>query len=115
MLSLYAKGQTEDTSIDKFAKFPQGPDKFYEYIKGEVKYPEDARKDSLTGEVHVEFIVGTTGAILPESVKVVKGLSASCDAEAIRVIKAAPKWTAATTKTEAIEQTVTFPVSFVFK
>jgi len=108
-------GQTKDAVVDKFASFPQGADKFFQYIKNEVKYPADAKKDSLTGEVHVEFIVAKSGAIVPESIKIVRGLSASCDAEAIRVIKKAPIWTPASTKTETIDQKITFPVTFVYK
>lgn len=105
----------EKVVAEKFAQFPGGGEKFFEYIKKEVQYPPDARLDSLTGDVHVEFIVGVNGEILPESVKVAKGLSASCDAEAVRVIKKAPKWSAGSSKTAAIEQKVTFPVTFVFK
>jgi periplasmic protein TonB len=105
----------EKVVVEKFAQFPGGGEKFFEYIKKEVQYPPDARKDSLTGDVHVEFVVTSNGEILQESVKVVQGLSSSCDAEALRVIKKAPKWIAGSSKTAAIEQKITFPVSFVFK
>lgn len=110
-----AYGQSTEVAVEKFAQFPDGADKFYEYVKQKVSYPADARKDSLSGVVYVEFIVDANGAILPESVKVVKGLSQSCDAEAVRVIKGAPKWTPAASKTAAIQQWISFPVSFVFE
>ncbi len=110
-----SQAQTTVADVEKYAEFPNGADMFFEYIKKKVQYPDDARKDSLTGDVHVEFIVGVKGDIIPESIKVVKGLSPSCDAEAVRVIKDAPSWNAATSKAAAIEQKITFPVSFVFQ
>lgn len=105
----------EKVVVHKFAEFPDGGDKFFEYIKKEIQYPADAKKDSLTGHVYVEFTVAATGEIQPESIKVVKGLSPSCDAEALRVIKKAPKWTPGATRTAPIEQRITFPISFVYK
>ncbi len=110
--SAYAQ---EKVAVEKFAQFPGGGDKFFEYIKREVQYPPDALKDSLSGEVHVEFIVASNGEILPESVKIVKSLSSSCDAEAIRIIRKAPKWTSGSSKTAAIEQKITFPVVFLIR
>ena len=105
----------EKVVVEKFASFAGGAEKFYEYIAKKIKYPEDAKRDSITGDVHVQFVVSSTGNILPESIKVLKGLSVSCDAEAMRIIKEAPKWIAGSTKTASIEQTITFPVSFIFK
>lgn len=112
-----AYGQ-EKITVEKFAEYPGGAEKFFEFIKREVQYPADARKDSITGDVHVTFIVSATGQILQESIKVVKGLSSSCDAEALRVIRKAPAWNSGkgkepgASKSSDIEQQITFPVSF---
>jgi protein TonB len=110
-----AFSQTIDSEVQSFARYPAGIDNFYEYIRSTVKYPEDAKRDSITGEVHVEFVVGKDGSIINESIKVVKGLSVSCDAEAVRIIRMSPRWEAAKTRREAIEQKITFPVTFVYK
>jgi len=101
--------------IEKFAAFPGGVKKFYQYVQENVKYPADARKDSLNGNVYVEFVVDAQGTIKKESVRLLKGLSPSCDAEALRVIKSAPPWIAATTRAKGVEQTISFPVTFQFK
>lgn len=108
------RGQSRETVVEKFAQFPNGADKFDAYLKNNLKYPADAKKDSINGFVFVRFTVKTNGAIDPNSVIVLKGLSPSCDAEAIRLIRSAPKWNAATSKTAAIDQQITFPVGFVY-
>jgi TonB family protein len=81
-----------------------------------VKYPADAKKDSISGLVYVEFILGEDGVIIPETVKIQQGLTPSCDAEALKVIRNAPKWKAGAAKTGvAIKQKISFPVEFVFQ
>ena len=111
-----ALSQTRDVVVDKFAQFETGADKFYEYLKRNVKYPVDARKDSTSGLVYVEFIIGEDGAIISETVKIQKGLTPSCDAEALKVIRNAPKWKAGSAKTgAAIRQKISFPVEFIFQ
>ena len=66
---------------------------FAAFIKSRMIYPEDARRQKLTGTVYVQFIISETGKVT--NVEVVKGkeLSPSCDAEAIRVIKSMPDFT----------------------
>lgn len=101
--------------IEEFAKFPGGSDKFYEYISTNLEYPTDALKDSIGGVVYVEFSLTNAGAIDKNSVKVIKSLSASCDEEALRLIKGGPAWSPARSKVAAISQVIIFPVSFEWK
>lgn len=115
LLSCATYAQTTGAAIEKFAEFPDGGDKLYEYVKKKMIYPADARQDSISGVVYVEFIVDVDGTVAPETVKVIKGLSPSCDAEAVKIIKAIPKWIPAATKSTAIRQWISFPVSFVFE
>ena len=88
----------EVSAIDKFAQFPGGVEKFYQYVKNSIQYPLDALKDSIQGDVFVEFTLDETGAIIKDSIKVVEGLSTSCDKEAIRLIMNAPRWIPAKSK-----------------
>lgn len=60
------------------------------FIKSRTIYPEDAKRQKLTGTVYVQFVISETGKVT--NVEIVKGkeLNPSCDAEAIRVIKSLP-------------------------
>lgn len=113
LASQIAYAQSNQTKIiSSFAFYPGGPDKFFEFINDNLRYPADAERDSIVGDVFVEFVVTENGSIDKESVKVVKALTQSCDSEAVRLIGLSPKWTPAVGEGLAIEQVVTFPVSF---
>ena len=58
----------------------------YQYIK----YPEEALMEGIQGRVMVDFIVEKDGKVT--DVRVVKGVSPSLDAEAVKVVSASPKW-----------------------
>lgn len=111
--SLSSFGQsTENLRVEKFAEFPGGAEKFYKFIKENLRYPADALRDSIQGDVVVGFALDETGAINKESIKIMKGLSNSCDKEAIRVIMDAPRWIPAKSNGKDVGQFISFPVSF---
>lgn len=99
-------------AIEKFAQFPGGVEKFYEYVRTNLRYPDDALRDSISGDVFIEFRLDSEGHVLKESVKVLKGLSDSCDDEAMRLIRNAPRWFPARSKSKGVEQNISFPISF---
>jgi periplasmic protein TonB len=66
-------------------QFPGGQDKLAEFIKSKLHPVKGA-----SGKVLVYFVVEKTGKL--NHIKVVKGLSAEANKEAIRVIKLSPKW-----------------------
>ena len=71
-------------------EFPGGPYEMSKFIGRNFEYPEEARINGEQGTIWVEFVVMANGIL--DSIKVVKGVSKSLDAECIRVIKAMPKW-----------------------
>ncbi len=78
---------------DKRPDFPRGMEKFYKYVSKNMQYPEDAKSQGIEGKVFVSFVVDTTGLIRPNEVEVIKGISASCNQEAMRLVKGRPQWT----------------------
>ena len=61
-----------------------------EYLKNNLRYPADAKQNSITGRVVVSFKLNEYGK--PTRVKVEKGLGYGCDEEAIRLIENGPLW-----------------------
>lgn len=102
----------ERVHIEEFARFEGGVERFYAYVQENLKYPASALRDSLSGVVYVEFMLGKDGAIDKASIKVVQSLSPECDKEAVRLITEAPPWMPARSRNEAAVQSVIFPVSF---
>ena len=72
-----------------YPKFPGGPEKMFEFIADNLRWPGD--DDScIQGRVVVSFIVEKDGSLT--DVKVVRSLDPSFDKEAVRIVKSMPKW-----------------------
>lgn len=63
---------------------------FYKYIAEHLKYPAQARRTGIEGRVFIQFVVEKDGSLT--DIKVIKGIGAGCDEEAVRVLKKAPQW-----------------------
>lgn len=86
---------------------------FYKFVRENLKYPEQAIKDGVEGTVRVEFVVNKDGSI--SHVKVVQGIGAGCDEEAIRIVKQSPKWIAGIHKGNPVTTKSLIPISFKIK
>jgi len=98
------------TITDETASFPGGLDAYYEYLGKELTYPEQAKKLGVEGRVFVEFVIETDGSI--GNAKVVKGIGAGCDAEALRVIKESPKWIPGKVNGKPVRQRMIHNIAF---
>jgi periplasmic protein TonB len=87
-----------------------GMQAFYDFLGKKIRYPEQARRMGVEGRVFVEFVVGKDGRLT--DVKVVKGIGAGCDEEAVRVVKGAPKWKPGKQRGRAVRVKMTVPVYF---
>ena len=83
---------------------------FFEWIATNQKYPDLARKRKIQGKVLVEFIVQPDGSLT--DVRVPKKHGSGLDEEAVRLIKAAPKWEPAIYQGKPIKQKMALPVLF---
>ena len=72
------------------SSFPGGQQALLKFLSANIKYPEQAKKDSIEGKVVVKFYVETDGSIT--NPKIARGLHPLLDAEALRVVNLMPKW-----------------------
>lgn len=93
---------------------PAGPKGGYsvwnKYLGDKIKYPAQARRMGVEGKVFVEFVVGKDGSIT--EAKVIKGIGAGCDEEALRVVQAAPAWTPGKQRGKPVRQKMVLPITF---
>lgn len=85
--------QNEDQifeSVEQNPEFNGGMAKMFRFLGENIAYPKAAQKAKISGRVFVRFVVEKDGSI--GNVEVLKGIGFGCDEEAIRVIKAMPKW-----------------------
>ncbi len=84
-----AKSKTPYFETDHNCEFPGGWPNLDAYIKQNWKWIEP--KDTIDGNVFVKFKIEKNGAIA--NVEIFKGgFCKSCDQEAIRLVRAMPKW-----------------------
>jgi protein TonB len=83
---------------------------FFAWIAANQKYPDLARKRKIQGKVPVEFIVQPDGSLT--DVRVTQKHGSGLDEEAVRLIKAAPKWEPALYQGKPIKQKMALPVLF---
>ena len=91
-------------------EFPGGQAALQQWLKENLKYPEEAKKNEVQGKVVVSFYIWKSGKI--DMVKVTQKINSALDKEAVRLVKAMPKWKPATKKGKAIEAEHDITISF---
>ena len=70
-----------------FLKLPQytgGKESFSKLLRENLKYPDEALKNKIEGDVHMSFDIDHDGKVF--NVRVINGLGYGCNEEAIRLI-----------------------------
>ena len=80
--TVYCKGQLESAAYPIFDKKNYG---FSKFIADNIKYPEAAFKQNISGKVRISFIIETNG--LASHLVVVNAVGGGCEQEAIRLLK----------------------------
>ena len=87
-----------------------GIEKFYKYLQNNIHYPAIAKENNVQGKVFVSFVVERDGTLT--DVRVARGLGSGCDEEAVRVLKASPKWKPGIQNGRPVRVAYTMPISF---
>jgi TonB family protein len=101
--------------VDEMPTFNGGDPapEFRQYIAKNLKYPESAAKNGVSGRVIIQFTVNETGKVVNEVV--VRGVDPALDKEAIRVVNSSPKWTPGKQEGKPVNVLFTFPFNFVLQ
>jgi protein TonB len=96
--------------VEEAPEFPGGTQALLDYLRKNIKYPEECRKKNIQGRVMVSFIINKDGTIVePE---VVKGVDPLLDKEALRVISKMPQWKPGVQRGKPVRVKYTVPVNF---
>ena len=66
--------------------------------------------DCIQGKVFIQFVIERDGSIT--DVKVVRGVDASLDKEAVRVVQSMPKWKPGKQRGKPVRVAYTLPINF---
>ena len=94
--------------------FPGGDAALLPWIKANIKYPAKAKEKGVTGRVVVTFIVEIDGSL--SDIKIIRNTApefkAEFEAEAIRLVKAMPKWKPGEVSGETVRVKYWLPIAF---
>ncbi|MEM9859293.1 MAG: energy transducer TonB [Bacteroidota bacterium] len=100
--------------IVEFQPQPEGGmQSFMAYVSENINYPNQALRTKVQGKVFVQFVVNSDGSLV--DFKVVKGIGAGCDEEAVRVLRGAPKWIPGKQRGKPVRVRMMVPVFFKMK
>ncbi len=133
LVEIEQQGERVFDICEQMPSFPGGDAKLMEFLMRNVKYPEQAEEYGVQGRVKVQFIVEKDGSISkPKVVETSQdandpqvvvtkatvsekdykaGVQALKD-EAIRVVKAMPKWTPGKQRGKSVRAKYTIPVTY---
>ena len=85
------EGNVRGVEVSKTTAEPfEGLEKFNEYVKKNIRIPADTDGKSYKGNVVLSFEINKKGN--PKKIKVAQSFCKPCNEEAIRLLKAGPKW-----------------------
>jgi protein TonB len=90
--------------------YPGGEKALLKFIMEETRYPSEARVKKEVGEVLVAFSIGMDGYI--SGVRVLRSVSPSLDAEAVRVVKKMKPWFPGKRNGVPVRAEMTIPINF---
>ena len=96
--------------VEQMPQFPGGMPALMKWLQDNMKYPKEAQDAKQQGRVIVSFVVEKDGSIT--NVRVVKSVTPALDEEAIRVVKAMPKWNPGMQNGEPVRVNYTVPILF---
>ncbi len=97
-------------AVEQMPQFAGGMEGMMKYLSENIKYPEKSFKNGVYGKVFVSFVVREDGGIT--DAEVAKGVNEEIDAEALRVIKAMPKWIPGMQSGKKVPVRYSIPIAF---
>ncbi|RYU86961.1 TonB family protein [Mucilaginibacter terrigena] len=98
------------TAVEQSPRFPGGQAAFAKYLGKNIKYPAEAKKNKVEGRSVLTFVVETDGSLT--DIKVLRALGSGTDEEAVRVLKASPKWVPGIQNGRKVRVQYSVPVTF---
>jgi len=98
---------------DAMPSFPGGEKAMMEFIRNNLKYPQEAQQNKIEGKVTVRFVVDKTGKI--KDITVLHGINHYLNAEAVRVIMEMPDWKPGLEDGKPVSVYFTIPIIYRLK
>ncbi len=101
------------TIVEQMPAFPGGEVGLMQLIRGNIHYPNDARSSGISGTVYVSFVISNIGEVT--EAKILRGVNASLDMEALRVIRLMPGWVPGFQNGTPVSVQYNIPIKYTLK
>lgn len=99
--------------VESMPEFPGGEEARIQFLRDNIKYPQMARESGIQGTVYVTFVVEPDGRVT--NVRVLRGIGGGCDEEAVRVVKAMPRWIPGKQRGKPVRVQFNMPIKFTLQ
>ncbi len=97
-------------NTDSRPVFTGGDAGFAAYLRKNIRYPEAALRQQVSGRVYVSFVLSREGRVT--DAHVVRGPGHGLNEEALRLVWMMPSWTPALQQGQAVRVACTIPINF---
>lgn len=113
-LNVKKEGTNDNDSIynvvSENAEFPGGDVALSDWMRKNMKYPEECRKQGIQGRVVISFVVNKDGSIV--DLETVRSPHPALAEEGLRVVKSMPKWEPAKENGKVVRSRFNVPIMF---
>ena len=109
-VSLPANNDSIYEKVEKDAVFSGGEAAMYRWVANNIKYPEECKAKEIQGRVLIQFVVNKDGSL--SDAKILRSPDKALSQEAVRVVKAMPKWKPAKQGEKAVRSYFRLPIVF---
>lgn len=97
-------------AVEQLAEFPGGQAGMMRWIQENLRYPETAKENGISGRVVVKLVIEKDGTV--SNPTIVKGVDRDLDREALRLVRSMPAWTPGKMNGRLVRSYFMLPVRF---
>ena len=110
VMEVRADGDTIYSKPDKAPQYKRGLNFLYQFVAISIRYPREAKKQGIEGQVYVSFVIDEQGNV--REVQAINGIGYGCDEEAERVLSEATNWIPGEVDGKRVKVYLVLPVIF---
>lgn len=99
--------------VELMPRFKGGEKAMYSWLNEHIVYPQIAKESGIQGNVIVTFVVEKDGSIT--DVQILRDIGGGCGEEAVRVVKAMPKWNEGRQNNIPVRVQFNLPIKFALE
>ena len=103
----------DSNDVEEKPQYPGGQEALWKFISQNLSYPAVAQENGVQGKVVVSFVVEANGVL--SDIEIKRGVDPSLDREALRIVRAMPRWKPGKIKGVPVRVKQSIPISFNLK